>query len=151
MKAFGAAARTWFRQNFPGPTRVQAAGWPVIQRGAHTLLTAPTGSGKTLAAFLWATDRVGADQNPAAGVRVLYVSPLKAPVYDVERNLRAPLAGIARTAERLGLPVRPLRVDVRTGDTPPRERQRQARAPGEILVTTPESLYLLLGGGRAPA
>ncbi|MFM1892719.1 MAG: hypothetical protein RLZ44_1796, partial [Pseudomonadota bacterium] len=145
MQGFGAAARAWFEQNFAAPTPVQARGWPIIQSGAHVLLTAPTGSGKTLAAFLWAIDRVGAEPAATPGVRVLYVSPLKALVYDVERNLRAPLAGIERSAERLEQGFRGLRVDVRTGDTPQRERQRQARDPAEILVTTPESLYLLLG------
>ena len=145
MLAFPATA-AWFVDAFPAPTRVQQLGWPVIARGAHTLLLAPTGSGKTLAAFLVGIDRVArlpTDAQP--GVRVLYVSPLKALVYDVERNLRGPLVGIQRTAERLNLPSRPIGVDVRTGDTPQRERQRQKRAPEEILVTTPESLFLMLG------
>lgn len=143
---FTPPTQTWFTDNFPAPTAAQARGWPVIAAARHTLITAPTGSGKTLAAFLWAIDRCAqlpADAPP--GVRVLYVSPLKALVYDVERNLRAPLAGILSTAGRLGLTVRPLQVDVRTGDTPAEARRAQARAPGEILVTTPESLSLLLG------
>ncbi|HEX9102047.1 MAG TPA: DEAD/DEAH box helicase, partial [Polyangia bacterium] len=111
----------------------------------HTLLLAPTGSGKTLAAFLACLDRV-TQLGPAAepGVRVLYVSPLKALAYDVERNLRAPLAGIARAAEALGAPLRPVGVSIRTGDTPEKQRRQLARAPGDILITTPESLYLLL-------
>src|SRR5690606_32285710 len=108
-------------------------------------LLAPTGSGKTLAAFLWCIDRLIRQPERGPGVKVLYVSPLKALVYDVERNLRAPLRGIARTAELLRQPVVPPRVDVRTGDTGARDRRLQARDPGDILVTTPESLYLVLG------
>ncbi len=151
MDYFTPATRRWFAQNFAGPTPAQARGWPVIAAGHHALITAPTGSGKTLAAFLWAIDRLlgaEADARPP-GVRVLYCSPLKALVYDIERNLRAPLAGVARAAEGLGLVVRTPRVDIRTGDTPAPERARQAREPAEILVTTPESLYLLLGSRAA--
>jgi ATP-dependent Lhr-like helicase len=125
---------------------VQREGWPRIASGDHALLIAPTGSGKTLAAFFSCIDRLSrlpADAEP--GVRVLYVSPLKALVYDIERNLRAPLAGIRRAAEARGESVRLPRVAVRTGDTSPRERRQQARDPAEILVTTPESLYLILG------
>ncbi|TNF29728.1 MAG: DEAD/DEAH box helicase, partial [Deltaproteobacteria bacterium] len=151
LDAFGPATRTWFEAAFAAPTRVQREGWPVIARGDDALLIAPTGSGKTLAAFLWSLDAVArraaapdADGD-ARGYRVVYVSPLKALVYDVERNLGTPLAGIARTAEHLGLAARPIRVDVRTGDTPQDARRRMARDPGDILVTTPESLYLLLG------
>jgi len=147
----GPAARDWFRANFSAPTRAQAEGWRSIAANRHTLVTAPTGSGKTLAAFLWSLDRLALE--PAGGdrgVRVVYVSPLKALVYDVERNLRAPLAGLQRSAERLGIPARTIEIAVRTGDTPQRERQRQAREPADILVTTPESLYLILGSaGRA--
>ncbi len=157
LQHFADATRTWFREQFTHATDVQARGWPVIARGANALLVAPTGSGKTLAAFLWGIDRLtsgagsaeggaaGDEGEPAPGVRLLYVSPLKALVYDIERNLRAPLAGVARTADRLGRAPRLPRVDVRTGDTPQRDRQRQARDPAEILVTTPESLFLLLG------
>ena len=158
MDVFSPATRRWFEQNFAAPTLAQALGWPVIAAGHHTLITAPTGSGKTLAAFLWAIDRLtgsgvrpgsGPATDPAGVTRVLYVSPLKALVYDIERNLRAPLAGIARSAEALGgMPAWP-RVAVRTGDTPQRERQRQLREPAEILVTTPESLFLLLGSRAA--
>ncbi|MEZ5964238.1 MAG: DEAD/DEAH box helicase [Planctomycetota bacterium] len=145
---FAAATSTWFADAFSAPTRVQALGWPVIASGAHTLLLAPTGSGKTLAAFLFGIDQASRlPEDAPAGVRVLYVSPLKALVYDVERNLRAPLVGIQRTAERLQLHARRIGIDVRTGDTPQRERARQRRDPAEILVTTPESLFLLLGGG----
>jgi ATP-dependent Lhr-like helicase len=146
VELFGPPVRQWFAANFQGPTPVQSRGWPVVAAGRHTLLVAPTGSGKTLAAFLWALDRLTRlppDADP--GVRVVYVSPLKALVYDVERNLRAPLAGIRRAAESLGLALRDVRVAVRTGDTPARERQRLGREPAEILVTTPESLYLVLG------
>ncbi len=140
------ATRTWFEEQFGAPTEVQRRGWDALARGAHALLVAPTGSGKTLAAFLRAIDELAAlPEDAPPGVRVVYVSPLKALVADIERNLRAPLAGIARTAARLGLPARVPRVDVRTGDTPQEERRRQARDPGEILVTTPESLYLVLG------
>ncbi len=146
MDAFGPAARAWFAEAFDRPTAVQREGWEAIQRGDHALLLAPTGSGKTLAAFLWGIDRAtGLEPGAPPGVRVLYVSPLKALVYDVERNLRAPLRGIQRTAERLGAVARDVRVDVRTGDTPQRDRRRQRTDPAEILVTTPESLFLLLG------
>ncbi|MCP3914393.1 MAG: DEAD/DEAH box helicase [bacterium] len=148
MDSFSRATRTWFQEQFDAPTDAQRLGWAEIAAGRHALIAAPTGSGKTLAAFLWAIDRESREpevESRAPGVRVLYVSPLKALVYDVERNLRAPLAGVLRTAERLGELTRPLRVDVRTGDTPQRERQRQSRDPGDILVTTPESLFLILG------
>jgi ATP-dependent Lhr-like helicase len=143
---FGPATRHWFTANFAAPTEVQRRGWTAIAGGGHVLLVAPTGSGKTLAAFLAGIDAVShLPRSSPAGVRVLYVSPLKALVYDVERNLRAPLAGIERAAETLGAALRPVRIDVRTGDTPARDRRRQARTPGDILVTTPESLFLLLG------
>jgi len=146
MEFFGPATRHWFSRAFERPTPVQERGWERIHAGDHTLLIAPTGSGKTLAAFLYALDRLihsppGGDR----GVRVVYVSPLKALVYDIERNLRTPLAGIQRAAglaaDQLQLPI----VSVRTGDTTARERRQQLRQPGDILVTTPESLYLLLG------
>jgi ATP-dependent Lhr-like helicase len=146
VEAFSPAARRWFDARFDAPTRVQREGWPRIASGAHVLLIAPTGSGKTLAAFFSCIDRLGqlpSDAEP--GVRLLYVSPLKALVYDIERNLRAPLAGVARAAEELGQSFRVPRVAVRTGDTSPRERRLQSRDPAEILVTTPESLYLILG------
>jgi ATP-dependent helicase Lhr and Lhr-like helicase len=146
LSRFGPATRRWFAASFARPTRVQAAGWDAIASGAHALLLAPTGSGKTLAAFLWCLDRLGAlEPQVGAGVRVVYVSPLKALAYDIERNLRVPLAGIARAAGALGVPFRPPRVAVRTGDTPARERREMLRDPGDILITTPESLYLMLG------
>jgi ATP-dependent Lhr-like helicase len=145
LSAFSAPTRRWFEAAFPGPTPVQADGWAAISSGAHALLLAPTGSGKTLAAFLWALDQLAT--RPGDGqVRVLYLSPLKALAADVERNLRAPLAGIRRAAEALGLPAPELRVGVRTGDTPARERAAMLRRPPDILVTTPESLFLMLTG-----
>ncbi len=138
--------RTWFGERFGEPTPVQAEGWAAIAGGAHTLMLAPTGSGKTLAAFLWCLDRLaGASAGRAPGYRVIYVSPLKALAYDVERNLTGPLAELAAVATRLGLPAPRVRIDVRTGDTPAADRRRQLRDPGELLITTPESLYLLLG------
>lgn len=167
---FSAATQRWFEHNFSAPTDVQARGWPLIASGRHLLLTAPTGSGKTLAAFLWWIDRLMCAQMAAAasgetlspGVRVLYISPLKALVQDIERNLRAPLAGILRMRRAGDFTVpsgrdsvvdppelRPLRVAVRTGDTSSRERAEQLKDPAEILVTTPESLYLLLGSRAA--
>jgi ATP-dependent Lhr-like helicase len=155
MDAFSPATRAWFAQNFDAPTEVQTRGWAVIAWGRHALITAPTGSGKTLAAFLWAIDRlmqggpITETESASAGIQVLYVSPLKALVYDIERNLRAPLAGIARAAEAMGVPVHLPRVGIRTGDTSAKERQQQLKEPPEILVTTPESLYLLLGSKAA--
>ncbi|MEM1260882.1 MAG: DEAD/DEAH box helicase [Pseudomonadota bacterium] len=150
MREFHNATTTWFTENFSAPTPVQAAGWQAIAAARNALLVAPTGSGKTLAAFLAAIDRLGRnDSERPPGVRVLYVSPLKALVYDVERNLRSPLVGITRVAERLGHPFRESRVAVRTGDTPQRERAAQAKNPADILVTTPESLYLILGSKAA--
>src|SRR4030095_6769933 len=112
-----------------------------IASSKHTLMLAPTGSGKTLAAFLWCLDRVTRERAPAAGARVVYVSPIKALAYDVERNLRAPLAGLQRLGAGSAITV-----DVRTGDTSPKERERQRKDPGQILITTPESLYLILAG-----
>jgi ATP-dependent Lhr-like helicase len=130
LDPFSAEIRGWFEQTFDGPTPAQEGGWPAIASGKHTLIQAPTGSGKTLAAFLWALDRA----IPGEGTQVLYVSPLKALNYDVERNLRGPLAGIDSG----------LSVGVRTGDTPAKERAAMLRFPPDILITTPESLFLLL-------
>ena len=150
MDSFSEPVRRWFDDSFPGPTRVQELGWPVLARGGNALLVAPTGSGKTLAAFLWAVDRLSlGGEPPGQGVRVVYVSPLKALAYDIERNLQAPLEGVVGVAGKLGAPVRPVSVDVRTGDTPQADRRRQLRKPGEILVTTPESLFLVLGSRAA--
>jgi ATP-dependent Lhr-like helicase len=146
MQQFGDATRGWFSSTFEAPTRVQNEGWDSIARGDNSLLIAPTGSGKTLAAFLWAIDRLTRlDPDADLGVRVLYVSPLKALVYDIERNLRAPLAGIQRAAEASSTRLHVPSIDIRTGDTPQRDRRRQIKTPGEILVTTPESLFLILG------
>ena len=146
LAGFSQATRSWFDDAFHAPTPVQLHGWQAIQRGAHTLLVAPTGSGKTLAAFLAGVDYcLTLPAAARAGVRVLYVSPLKALVYDVERNLRAPLVGIGHKAAALEQRVREVGVDIRTGDTPQKDRQRQARQPADILVTTPESLFLILG------
>jgi ATP-dependent Lhr-like helicase len=139
---FSAATKAWFAAAFAEPTAAQSRGWDAIGRGDHTLVLAPTGSGKTLAAFLWALDRLITE--PGVGCRVLYVSPLKALTYDVERNLRAPLAGIAREAGRLGIEVPTITVATRTGDTPAADRRAMIRRPPDILITTPESLYLLL-------
>jgi ATP-dependent Lhr-like helicase len=132
LTVFSEATRDWFAQAFDGPTPAQQKGWPVIASGANTLIQAPTGSGKTLAAFLYAIDRL--TPTPGAGLRVLYVSPLKALNYDVERNLRGPLAGLQSQ----------LSVAVRTGDTPQKERAAMLRTAPDILITTPESLFLML-------
>ena len=132
---------------FDAPTAPQRTGWPVIARGESALILAPTGTGKTLAAFLWCLDRLMLHPSHAGqkeGCRIVYVSPLKALAVDVERNLRSPLAGIANMARRRGVEFREPTIGVRTGDTPQRERARFARNPAEILITTPESLYLLL-------
>jgi ATP-dependent Lhr-like helicase len=145
LAPFSEPTRTWFAEAFAAPTRAQELGWDAISGGKHALIHAPTGSGKTLAAFLWCLDRLMAEPARATPtVRVLYVSPLKALTYDVERNLRTPLAGIRRTAQRLGQPVPEISVASRTGDTPADARRALVRNPPDILVTTPESLYLLL-------
>ena len=150
LDAFAARTREWFVRAFEAPTEAQAQAWPAIATGEHVLISAPTGSGKTLAAFLWALDRLAAERSglspsghrerrPAGDVtprrtRLVYVSPLKALSYDIERNLQAPLKGIGAD----------LRVAIRTGDTPQRERQQMLREPPDVLITTPESLYLML-------
>jgi ATP-dependent Lhr-like helicase len=145
---FSPAARAWFGASFASPTPAQAQGWPAIAAGEHTLILAPTGSGKTLAAFLFALDRLTSTPPPGAQrCRVLYLSPLRALAVDVEKNLRGPLAGIRLAAERLGEPFFEPRVAIRTGDTPGRERAALARTPADILITTPESLYLMLTSG----
>jgi ATP-dependent helicase Lhr and Lhr-like helicase len=147
LRGFSAATRTWFEASFAAPTQAQAEGWPAIASGDHTLIHAPTGSGKTLAAFLWTLDRLLAEPTPEKSerCRVLYISPLKALAHDVERNLRAPLAGIRHASERLGgEPLPELTTFLRTGDTPAQERRRMERNPPDILITTPESLYLML-------
>jgi ATP-dependent Lhr-like helicase len=147
LRLFGRATRTWFEASFQEPTAAQALGWPAIADGEHTLIHAPTGSGKTLAAFLWTLDRLLSEPVPDKldRCRVLYVSPLKALAHDVDRNLRAPLTGIGHAARRLGGPAVPdLTTFLRTGDTPQDERRRMQRQPPDILITTPESLYLIL-------
>ncbi|HVU76413.1 MAG TPA: DEAD/DEAH box helicase [Gaiellaceae bacterium] len=132
LSVFSPATRAWFERAFDAPTPPQERGWPAIATGAHVLIQAPTGSGKTLTAFLYALDRL--NEAPGQGLRVLYVSPLKALNYDIERNLRGPLAGLDSS----------VRVAVRTGDTPARERRELLKEPPDILITTPESLYLML-------
>ncbi|HLV58661.1 MAG TPA: ATP-dependent helicase [Natronosporangium sp.] len=146
LERFGPATREWFASAFAAPTAAQAGAWRSVSAGRHTLVIAPTGSGKTLAAFLWSLDRLvsQARRQDAPGCRVVYVSPLKALAVDVERNLRAPLVGIRHAAARLGLPEPDVTVGMRTGDTPAEERRGFTRRPPDILITTPESLYLLL-------
>ncbi len=144
---FSPATVDWFQSAFASPTQAQRGAWDAIASGQDTLVVAPTGSGKTLAAFLSALDRLAAGEpppEPLARCRVLYVSPLKALAVDVERNLRSPLTGIRRSATRLGLPPPSVEVAVRSGDTDAQERRRLARRPPDILITTPESLFLLL-------
>ncbi len=146
LAAFSEPTRGWFSATFPTPTPAQRRGWPAIAAGGHTLIHAPTGSGKTLAAFLWAIDQLTDRPPPPARdrCRVLYISPMKALAYDIDRNLRHPLAGIARTAADLGLDPPRVTTAMRTGDTPPSERRAMLRHPPDILITTPESLYLML-------
>jgi ATP-dependent Lhr-like helicase len=146
LELFHPAVRTWFWSAFAAPTRPQRLGWPVIARGASMLLLAPTGSGKTLAAFLWCLNRLMFSPPPAPAdrCRVVYISPLKALAADVERNLRTPLAGIAEAAAAQGVGITVPDIAVRTGDTPGGERARFLRTPADILITTPESLFLLL-------
>jgi ATP-dependent helicase Lhr and Lhr-like helicase len=145
LERFSAPTREWFRAAFAEPTPAQAGAWESIADGRHALVVAPTGSGKTLSAFLWAIDRLLSESRPAEkGTRVLYVSPLKALAVDVERNLRAPLTGIRQTADRLGTRLPDVTVGIRSGDTPAAERRTLARTPPDILITTPESLFLML-------
>ncbi|MFT4211385.1 MAG: DEAD/DEAH box helicase, partial [Microbacterium sp.] len=156
LDRFSPATQDWFRGAFQAPTPAQAGAWEAISRGRHALVVAPTGSGKTLSAFLWAIDRVFRDRagtdaeapprgkEAPARTRILYVSPLKALGVDVERNLRSPLVGIGQSARRLGLPAPGVTVGVRSGDTPAADRRRLLTDPPDILITTPESLYLML-------
>ena len=146
LGAFSAPTAEWFASTFAAPTQCQISGWEAISAGQHCLIAAPTGSGKTLAAFLWAIDRVMGEPEPARAerTRVLYLSPLRALAVDVDKNLRAPLAGIALAAERLGTEVHAPTVGVRTGDTSAAERRRLITRPPDIAITTPESLYLML-------
>lgn len=146
LALFHAPVRAWFEAVFPAPTKPQLLGWPAIARGDSTLILAPTGSGKTLAAFLSCIDRLmfAPEPSPDKRCRVLYISPIKALAVDVERNLQAPLVGISQMAQKLGETFHQPTATIRTGDTPAGERARFARHPSEILITTPESLYLLL-------
>ena len=160
LSRFKPAVAGWFEDVFTQPTQVQEQSWDAISKGSHALLVAPTGSGKTLAAFLWALnnlmEREGQTSLPVAkredatdtsshgGVQVLYISPLKALGVDIERNLRVPLAGISRVAQRLGVDEPDISIGVRSGDTPQSERNRQLRKPPDVLITTPESAYLML-------
>jgi len=154
LASFHPVTAAWFRAVFDAPTAPQRQGWPVIARGESALILAPTGTGKTLTAFLWCLDRLMLQPLPEGarpGTRILYVSPLKALAVDVERNLRSPLAGIATMARRQGVPFREPEISVRTGDTPQQERARYRRHPSDILITTPESLFLLLTSQSAEA
>jgi ATP-dependent Lhr-like helicase len=148
--------RMWFERRFGAPTEAQAQGWPAIASGQHTLIAAPTGSGKTLAAFLTAlnglVEQALSPEGLADGTQVVYVSPLKALANDIQRNLIEPLAEIRALAEEAGTPLPEIRVAVRTGDTPPAERARMIKHPAHVLITTPESLFILLTSerGRVP-
>ncbi|MGA8530962.1 MAG: crosslink repair DNA glycosylase YcaQ family protein, partial [Acidobacteriaceae bacterium] len=153
LALFHPLTAAWFRSTLGSPTTPQRLGWPAIARGQSTLILAPTGSGKTLTAFLWCLDRLlfHSSSVPSPGTRIVYISPLKALAVDVERNLRVPLAGIAELARRSGTAVRSPDIAIRTGDTPQTERSRFRRHPADILITTPESLYLLLTSEAASA
>ena len=156
LERFHPAVRTWFERRFPeGPTEAQAGGWPEIAAGRHTLICAPTGSGKTLAGFLAAIDalyRAHEAGEPIEGAtRVVYLSPLKALAVDVHTNLEEPLEEIAEVARDLGYEPAPITVAVRTGDSTSSERQMMIRRPPNLLVTTPESLYLYLTAERSRA
>src|SRR6478752_4272976 len=160
LERFGPATQDWFRGAFTAPTPAQLGAWDAISHGRHALVVAPTGSGKTLSAFLWAIDRVFREKDAARPVssakkgrvkdaapsptRILYISPLKALGVDVERNLRSPLVGIGQSGRRLGITVPDVSVGVRSGDTTSSDRRKLVTAPPDILITTPESLYLML-------
>ena len=150
LDSFHPAVRAWFERRFPaGPTEPQAGGWREIAAGRHTLIAAPTGSGKTLAAFLVCIDRLYRAVEVRDGPQVVYVSPLKALATDIHQNLEAPLRAIAAVAGELGLPAPSIRVAVRTGDTAAAERAAMLKNPPDILITTPESLFLLVTAERS--
>ena len=156
LERFHPAVRAWFERRFPdGPTEAQAGGWPAIVAGRHTLICAPTGSGKTLAGFLAAIDALyhahEAGESIEGATRVVYLSPLKALAVDIHTNLEEPLAEIAEVARELGYEPAPITVAVRTGDSTSSERQMMIRRPPNLLVTTPESLYLYLTAERSRA
>src|SRR6516164_98601 len=156
MERFHPAVRVWFERRFAdGPTEAQAGGWPAIVAGRHTLVCAPTGSGKTLAGFLAAIDALyqahAAGEDIEGATRVVYLSPLKALAIDIRTNLAEPLAEIAEVAQELGYEPAPITVAVRTGDSTSSERQTMLRRPPNLLVTTPESLYLYLTAERSRA
>ncbi|HXM72973.1 MAG TPA: DEAD/DEAH box helicase, partial [Candidatus Dormibacteraeota bacterium] len=146
LDLFAPATRDWFKGSFDSPTEVQERGWQEVAAGRHVLMAAPTGSGKTLAAFLWCLDRLTSEPVPAEAerCRVLYVSPLKALAHDVDRNLRSPLVGLRHQIEAAGEKAPEISVAIRTGDTPTDVRRSMERHPPDILITTPESLFLLL-------
>src|ERR671918_463823 len=146
--SLGDLAGTWFRKTFGDPTPAQELAWPALAEGESALVVAPTGSGKTLAAFLVFLDRLARRPRERAGVRVLYVTPLKALGNDIHRNLEVPLAGMEEIAARLGRPGPDIPMGIRTGDTPQRDRERLVRRPPDVLITTPESLYLMLTSER---
>src|SRR5262249_12768388 len=153
LELFHPAVASWFSKNFAAPTAPQAEAWPSIKARQHTLIAAPTGSGKTLSAFLSAIDdlvRLGLDGQLEDKTHVVYVSPLKALSNDIQKTLQQPLAGIQHELAAMGLREQNIRVLVRTGDTPANERAAMSRKPPHIVVTTPESLYILLTseGGR---
>src|SRR6185437_6004040 len=153
LKLFHPFTEAWFRAVFEQVTAPQRQGWPAIARGESTLILAPTGTGKTLTAFLWCLDRLifGSTGEATEGCRVVYISPLKALAVDVQRNLCLPLAGIAELAQSKSIPFRTPEISIRTGDTAQKDRARFRRHPAEILITTPESLYLLLTSESALA
>ncbi|HEV3234393.1 MAG TPA: DEAD/DEAH box helicase, partial [Candidatus Dormibacteraeota bacterium] len=146
LDLFSPVSRRWFAGAFEAPTLVQEQGWRAIAAGKHTLMSAPTGSGKTLAAFFYCLDRLAQEPPPPERerCRVLYISPLKALAVDIERNLRAPLAGMALEARQMEAPIPEITSAIRTGDTSPADRRRIERHPPDILITTPESLFLML-------